>query len=78
MLKILNFYKYEKINNDYIKKSIEYNSKDFIEKFYKYKKMGRFTNQNKKEEIKVKIENYVDEIINDKFLIENFNKLFKL
>ena len=40
--------------------------------------MGRFTNQNKKEEIKVKIENYVDEIINDKFLIENFNKLLKL
>ena len=44
MFKVLEFFKYENINKEIIEKSIERNSKEFIQKFYGHLNMSRFGN----------------------------------
>ncbi len=78
IFKVLDFFKYENIDNEIIKKSAEYNSTDFIKNFYKTDDMLRFTNQDQKKIIKNKIENFVNDIVKEKQLNENFNELLNI
>ena len=78
MFKVLEFFKYENINKEIIEKSIERNSKEFIQKFYGHLNMSRFGNPDEKTIIKKRIEKYVNEYLEKNDVGKNFKKLISL
>jgi len=75
IFKVLDFFKYENINEEIIKKSVEYNSKEFIKNFYGHLNMSRFSNSDQKIMVKNKIERYVNEYLEKNDVGKNFKKL---
>lgn len=78
LFKVLDFFGYENVNKELIKKCVEYNSSDFINNFYGKQDMSRFTDKNQKILIKNKIEKYVENFIEKNKINENFHNLLKL
>jgi len=78
IFKTLEFFNYENINAEVIKKASEYNSIDFIKRFYGNLEMARFSNPENKSLIKNQIENYLDEYLKKIDIKENFLSLLNM
>ena len=78
IFKTLEFFNYENINAEVIKKASEYNSIDFIKRFYGNLEMARFSNPENKSLIKNQIENYLDEYLKKIDIKENFLSLLNI
>ena len=78
ILKALKFFKYKNIDIETLKKVSEYNSTNFIKKFYGNLEMSRFSNPVQKANIKDQIETYIDSYLKKDEANKNFINLLNI